>query len=96
MSRFEHNFYLHFHINTFLDKKTLTYCFSFRAFDSPDTTVRQGRVLPQWLSLVPHQVKVTSQLKVRDIRYVVVHAPERLDRGDCVDLLQVGLVFSKC
>ncbi len=74
----------------------ITHCFSFRGFDSPDAPVCQRRILPQWFSLVSHEVKVASQLQVRHVRDVVVDAPERLDRGDCVNLLQVSFVFSKC
>ena len=38
-------------------------------------------------------MEVAPQLEVVDVRNVVVDAPERLDGGDGVDLLQVGFVF---
>jgi hypothetical protein len=40
-------------------------------------------------------VEVAPQLQVRDVRDVVVDAPEGLDGRHCVDLLQVGLVFGQ-
>lgn len=40
-------------------------------------------------------MEVAPQLEVVDVRNVVVDAPERLDGGDGVDLLQVGFVFGE-
>jgi hypothetical protein len=72
-----------------------THRLSFGALDSPDSSICQSRIFPQRLPLVPHQVEVAPQLEVGHVRNVVVDAPERLDGGHGVDLLQVGFVFGE-
>jgi hypothetical protein len=70
-----------------------THCFSFGRLDPPDTSVRQGRIFPKRFPLIPHEVEVAPQLQVGHVGDVVVHAPERLDCRDGVNLLQVCFVF---
>ena len=40
-----------------------------------------------------HEMKVASQLQLRDVGNIIIHAPEGLDGGNSIDLLQVGFVF---